>query len=139
MKTLTTVLIFLLVASFNSSGAQTLPGGFTAVQVAAGILKPVGMTFTPDGRIFVLEQNGGVRVVKNGTLLPTPLIKLKVNARGEGGLIGIVLDPNFSVNQYFYLYYSIPEGTRNRISRFKCNGDIAALSTEQIILNLDTR
>lgn len=141
MKTpyVTPLLIALLALGFNASDGQTLPNGFTALQVVTGISKPVGMAFAPDGRIFVLEQNGSVRVINNGALLPTPLIRLKVDARGEGGLIGIALDPNFSVNQYFYLYYSVPEGARDRISRFKCNGDLAALSTEQIILNLDAR
>jgi glucose/arabinose dehydrogenase len=135
----TLLLITLSIIGFNPSDGQTLPSGFTALQVVTGISKPVGMAFAPDGRIFVLEQNGAVRVIKDGVLLPTPLIRLKVDGRGEGGLIGIALDPTFSMNQYFYLYYSVPEGARDRISRFKCNGDLAALSTEQIILDLDTR
>src|SRR5688500_1693751 len=131
--------IFVVVVCLNPLAAQTLPNGFTAVPIATGIANPVATTFAPDGRIFITEQGGAVRIVKNGTLLSTPLIQLKVNTRGESGLIGIVLDPNFSTNQYMYLYYTLPDGTRDRISRFKCNGDLAALSTELVILNLDIR
>lgn len=130
-------LLLLQTLSLNIS-AQTLPEGFTAVQVVSGIIKPSAMAFTPDGRIFVAEQGGLVRVIKNGVLLPTPLIKVRVSAKGEGGLVGIAIDPNFTTNQYFYLYYTIPGNTRNRISRFKCNGDVASLSTENIVLNLDS-
>jgi glucose/arabinose dehydrogenase len=118
--------------------AQTFPEGFTTVQIATGIIKPSAMTFTPDGRIFVTEQGGAVRVIKNGTLLTTPLIKLRVSLRGEGGLVGITVDPNFATNQYLYLYYTLPDGSRNRISRFKCSGDVASLSSETVILSLDT-
>ena len=80
--------IVVLVVYFNQLTAQTLPNGFTAVEVARGIANPVAMTFAPDGRIFITEQGGAVRVVKNGTLLSTPLIQLKVNTRGESGLTG---------------------------------------------------
>lgn len=132
------IAVLLLLVNFYDLTGQTLPAGFTSVQVVSGLLKPAAMTFAPDGRIFIAEQDGYVRVVKNGALLSTPMIKLRVNLRGEGGLIGIALDPNFSSNQYLYLYYTLHGGARNRISRFKVSGDIASPSTEQIILNLDT-
>jgi glucose/arabinose dehydrogenase len=132
------LLFFLLIVTSNRSHAQSFPEGFTSVQVATGILKPTAMAFAPDGRIFIAQQDGAVRVVKNGSLLTTPLIKLRVNVRGEGGLVGIALDPNFATSQYMYLYYTLPDGSRNRISRFKCSGDLASLSSETVLLNLDT-
>ncbi|MBT1699017.1 PQQ-dependent sugar dehydrogenase [Fulvivirgaceae bacterium PWU4] len=119
--------------------SQTFPPGFTPVQVVTGMAKPAAMTFTPDGRILVTEQGGTVRVIKDGTLLPDPMIKLQVNSRGEGGLVGITVDPDFITNQYIYLYYTLPNGSHNRISRFTCNGNVAATSSEKIILELDPR
>ena len=97
------------------------------------------MAFAPDGRIFVAQKNGRVRIVKNGTLLATSFVQFTVNSLGERGLIGIALDPNFSENQYVYLYHTVP-GTplRNRVSRFTGNGDVAVAGSELILLDLDT-
>lgn len=133
------LLPFILVALFFnlSARAQTLPAGFSRVQVAGGISKPTTLAFAPDGRLFVAQQDGTLRVVKNGKLLATPFMKLSVNASGERGLIGLVFDPNFDQNKYLYVYYTLANGTRNRISRFTANGDIVVPGSEVIVLNLD--
>mgnify|MGYP003579681756 CR=1 FL=1 len=118
--------------------AQILPADFARVLVTNGISNPTAMAFAPDGRIFVAEQSGRLRVVKNNVLLPTPFIQLTVNASGERGLIGIALDPDFSNNNYIYLYYTVPIAPiHNRISRFTANGDIALAGSESIVLELD--
>lgn len=100
------------------------------------------MAFAPDGRIFVAQQTGSLRVIKAGTLLTTPFVSLTVSSTGERGLIGLAFDPDFLINQYVYLYYTVPSSgvgvaPFNRISRFTANGDVALASSEQIILNLD--
>ncbi|MBX9853231.1 MAG: PQQ-dependent sugar dehydrogenase [Cytophagaceae bacterium] len=117
--------------------AQTLPAGFSRVTVASGMNTPIVMDFAPDGRIFVGQQGGDVRVIKDGTLLPTPFVQVDVNFTGERGLIGIVLDPNFASNGYVYLCYTLPNGTANRISRFTANGDVALAGSKTDILTLD--
>ena len=117
--------------------AQSFPDGFSRVQVTNGISKPTVMAFAPDGRIFVAEQGGNLRVIKNGSLLSTPFISLSVNSAGERGLIGITLDPNFSANQYIYLYYTLPDASRNRVSRFTANGDVVVPGSEVVVLDLD--
>ena len=76
------------------------------------------MAFAPDGRIFVAQQSGQLRIIKNGTLLQQPFISLSVSSSGERGLLGIAFDPNFSSNNYIYLYYTLSSGANNRISRF---------------------
>jgi glucose/arabinose dehydrogenase len=118
--------------------SQTYPAGFAQSLVVNGISNPTVMAFAPDGRIFVAQQNGHLRIVKNGALLPTSFVQLTVNASGERGLIGIALDPDFSNNQFVYLYYTVP-GTpaHNRISRFTANGDVVLSGSENIILELD--
>jgi glucose/arabinose dehydrogenase len=130
-------LTFILLLSSRFLFAQTLPAGFSRVQVVTGISNPTVMAFAPDGRIFVAQQNGVLRVIKNNTLLATPFLSLSVNSSGERGLIGIALDPNFSSNQFIYLYYTLSNGTRNRISRFTGNGDVAVPGSEVVLLDLD--
>ncbi|QMU27500.1 PQQ-dependent sugar dehydrogenase [Adhaeribacter radiodurans] len=118
--------------------AQSFPAGFTQVLVTKGINKPTTMAFAPDGRIFVAQQRGEVRIVKNGELLPNYFMDLSVNSNGERGLIGLALDPDFTNNQYLYAYYTLADASRNRISRFTANGDEVVPGSEVVLLNLDT-
>ena len=92
--------------------AATLPAGFAETQVADG-LNPTTMTFAPDGRIFIWQKTGVVRIFKNGVLLTTPFIDihLKVNSFGDRGLLGVALDPNFSTNGFVYLLYTFESGS----------------------------
>ena len=135
----------LLFLSFAVLGlAQTFPSGFNRIRVgdAGGanpaIANPTVMAFAPDGRIFVGQQGGNLRVIKNNQLLTTPFVTLSVNASGERGLIGVALDPDFASNQFIYVYYTLNTSpARNRISRFTANGDVALAGSEVIILELD--
>ena len=77
-------LVLLLLCSLSSSSrAATLPSGFTETLVASGVPVPTAMAFAPDGRLFVTQQNGKLRVIKNGTLLATPFVTLTVDANLE--------------------------------------------------------
>src|SRR5262245_58402502 len=69
--------------------------GFNQVLVANGISNPTVMAFAPDGRLFVAQQTGALRIIENGILLGTPAIALNVNSSGERGLLGIAFDPDF--------------------------------------------
>ena len=96
------------------------------------------MELAPDGRIFVCQQGGALRVIKNGALLPTPFLTLNVDSSGERGLLGIAFDPAFSTNNFIYVYYTVTTTPRhNRVSRFTANGDVAVAGSETIILELD--
>ena len=118
--------------------AAVLPPGFTESLVVSGISNPTAMQFAPDGRLFVAEQGGRLRVIRNGALLPTPFLTVTVSSVGERGLLGVAFDPNFATNQFVYIYYTATTPTiHNRISRFTANGDVAAAGSETIILDLD--
>ena len=133
---LITLLVLLLAG--GATHAQTYPASFSQVQVVNGLSGPTAMVFAPDGRIFVTQQGGALRIIKNGVLLSTPFIQLTVDASGERGLIGIVLDPAFSTNHYVYLYHTIPGSpAHNRISRYTANGDVVLANSESVILDLD--
>src|SRR5689334_15197337 len=71
----------------------TLPAGFVETNVASGLNAPTRFEFAPDGRIFITQQGGQVRVVKNGQLLSTPFLSLNVDSSGERGLLGLAFDP----------------------------------------------
>jgi len=117
--------------------AATLPAGFTETAIT-GLSGPTAIEIAPDGRIFVCQQSGSLRVIKNGVLLPTPFVTLNVDPNGERGLLGIAFDPNFASNNFLYLYYTIPSTPRhNRVSRFTANGDVVVPNSEVIILELD--
>src|SRR5437773_8368355 len=108
------ILLFVcLTAIIPGANAQTYPTGFSQVQVANGITNPTVMAFAPDGRLFVAQQGGQLRVIKNGVLLTQPFITLSVNSSGERGLLGIAFDPGFSSNHYLYLYYTLSSGANN--------------------------
>jgi glucose/arabinose dehydrogenase len=136
LRVLTVILI--LLTGFDFARAQTYPPDFGQVLVSNGINNPTVMAFAPDGRIFVAQQAGALRVIKNNSLLPTPFISLTVSASGERGLLGIALDPDFPSNNYIYLYYTVPGSpAHNRISRFTANGDVVLAGSESIVLELD--
>lgn len=115
---------------------QILPKGFNVVLVTTGVSSPTAMAFAPDGRLFIAQQAGALRVIKNGKLLSQPFIKLSVNSRGERGLLGVAFDPAFNTNKYIYLYYTDSSGANNRISRFTAHGDIVVPGSEVVLLNL---
>lgn len=121
----------------SSTLAQSFPPGFSQVLIANGIANPTVMSFAPDGRIFIAQQNGVLRFIKNGTLQPYPFLTLNVHSSGERGLIGLAIDPQFEVNRYIYVYYTVASGAHNRISRFIANGDTVLAGSEQILLTLD--
>lgn len=129
-----TVLVLVVV---SATYAATLPEGFTETAIS-GLSNPTAMQIAPDGRIFVCQQGGALRVIENGVLLSTPFVTLSVDSSGERGLLGIAFDPNFATNNFLYLYYTVPSNPgRNRVSRFTANGDVAVPGSETIIWELN--
>ncbi len=122
----------------------SVPAGFTDALVASGMSWPTSIAVADDGRVFVDEQGGAVRVVKNGVLLPTPFVKLTVRGGGgaanEEGLVGLTLDPNFATNHFLYVYYTVPTSgnvaSHNRVSRLTANGDVAQPGSEKVLLEV---
>ena len=99
------------------------PGGELRLEpVLNGLNGPVSMAMAPDGRVFYNElRAGNVRIVDivNGAwqLRPTPFYHVDVGQVVDQGLLGLVLDPNFSTNHYVYIYYVTGDGTQNRLIR----------------------
>jgi len=87
--------------------------------VAENLEIPWEIAFAPDGRIFFTERVGNLRVIENGQLNPEPVISIDVGA-GEGGLLGLALDPSYEQNHFLYLYYTYSEFpfTYNKVVRY---------------------
>jgi glucose/arabinose dehydrogenase len=124
------------VSRVTFGGNVNQPAGFTRTTFVQGLgTTGTAMAFAPDGRLFICEQGGDLRVVKNGSLVSTPFVHVATTANGERGLLGVAFHPNFAVNGYVYLYYttSVPN---NRISRFTAVGDVAMAGSELPIVEL---
>src|SRR5437870_13128172 len=138
-----TILALVVATSFILVSARAiaanLPTGFTDAQVGGNLSgSPTAMAFAPDGRLFVCQQGGQLRVIKNGVLLSTPFVSLTVDSSGERGLLGIAFDPNFTTNHYLYVYYTVATSPiHNRVSRFTAAGDTAAPGSHAVILELN--
>ncbi len=96
---------------------------------------PWELVFIDEERALVTERPGRLRLIVNGELEPQPLLSLPLSGLGEGGLMGMVLDPDFAQNGHLYLMYTYRDGAafRNRISRFPWQGD--RVGAEQILLD----
>ena len=86
------------------------------VEVASGFVRPVHVTHAGDGsgRLFVVEQNGRIRVVKDGIVWPAPFLDIseRVSCCSERGLLSVAFPPDFALSkQYFYVNYTNADGT----------------------------
>ena len=108
---------------------------------------PTGIDWSPDGRMFILQKHGVIRVVRDGVLLPTPFLDIshKVNVTTDSGLLGIAFHPDFSNNGFVYLAYVFEQGGNpnddgpkiSRIVRVRAdpaNPDVAVPGSETVIL-----
>jgi glucose/arabinose dehydrogenase len=126
----------------SSAEAATFPTGFSGTLVGSGLSSPTAMAIAPDGRIFVTEKSGALRVVRNNALLLQPFLNVSVNTAGERGLLGVAFDPDFLSNRFVYVYYTTAAAPiHNRVSRFTAsasNPDVAQAGSEVPLLDLPT-
>jgi glucose/arabinose dehydrogenase len=121
-------------------GVRTQPAGFTrTTNYITGLSAATAFAQAPDGRIFVSQQGGAMRVVdSSGTLLTTPFMTLTVDSTGERGLLGVAFHPGFgNINNFVYAYYTVPGSPpHNRISRFRASGDMVMAASEEPLVDL---
>jgi glucose/arabinose dehydrogenase len=107
---------------------------------------PTGLAVAPDGRIFLLEKAGRVKIWKDGVLYGRPLLDIRdeVNSFVDRGLLGIALDPQFTKNGWLYLsyVYDPPGAARDgaeprtgRIVRYTVVGDVVRPNSARVILD----
>jgi glucose/arabinose dehydrogenase len=108
------------------------------VTLTNALTNPTAIGLAPDGRIFVAEQGGKLRVVKDGVLLPTPFLSVSVTSTNERGLLGVTFDPDFEENGWVYVYYTAASPVVNRVSRFTArasNPDVAEPGSEVVVFD----
>jgi glucose/arabinose dehydrogenase/fibronectin type 3 domain-containing protein len=147
------VVTFALIAGVFSCENAALADTFTDSGFATETIATLpsytlaGSAFAPDGRLFVWQKNGIVRIIKNGQLLPTPFINLssKVNTFDDRGFWGLAFDPQFSANGRVYMTYTYesggdpnsPNARTSRLTRVNvdpANPDVALPASEVTIL-----
>jgi glucose/arabinose dehydrogenase/PKD repeat protein len=139
----------LLAAAASRAGAQALVDSRLAFETVAQLppYEPVSLAWAPDGRLFIGQRSGVVRIVQNGTLLAQPFLDIRgrVNVAGDRGMLGLALDPAFAANGYVYVFYVYEEGTdpsstgpkTGRLTRFTAdpaNPNRALAGSERTIL-----
>lgn len=119
--------------------AATPIAGFKEQTVATGFNQPTAFAFAPDGRIFVAQKGGAIRIIKNGVVLANSFHQMaNISTGGERGLLGITFDPNFTSNNYVYVFHSSTSGGEHqRVSRLTANGDVST-GTETLLFRMDT-
>lgn len=128
---LPTLLLIFCLACGGSSNQAPPPAAKTLAltPVARGLTSPVDLQ-TPDdgsGRLFVVEQPGAIRIISNGSVLPTPFLDLApvVDFGGEKGLLGVAFHPSFTQNPRFYVNYDRLSGSQMQtvIAEFTVSAD----------------
>jgi glucose/arabinose dehydrogenase len=98
--------------------------------VASGLIVPWAIDFADDGRIFLTERIGNVRVIEDGELKEQPVFSTDVAKVGEAGMLGLALDPEFERNHLIYVYYTYVDekgSLWNRVVRLKEDSNRASL------------
>jgi glucose/arabinose dehydrogenase len=139
-----------------SQPAAAIPAGFTEQVVFSGLTRPTKMVFSPDGRVFVAQKNGLIKVFDSlSDTTATVFADLRANVYDyeDFGLIGLALPPNFPADPYVYISYSYDgviggsAPTYNdtcpvtgnckssaRVSRLQANGNVMT-GSEQVLIH----
>lgn len=120
--------------SFGISSEKFDPGRLTVTTVYDQLDQPMELEVAEDGRIFFIELNGEFRVFLPDTEEAILIYKFDVARRGEVGLIGLALDPDFANNGWVYLQYSPIGMTSQRTSRFTMQGNKLIKGSEKILI-----
>ncbi len=125
------------------AGVPSVTGtSIASVRVASGLSNPLHVAAPPldPRRVFVVEQDGRIRVIKDGILLPTAFLAIenKVRFGGEQGLLSVAFHPDYENNGRFFVYYNNTDGDIT-IARYQVSGnpDLADDTSEKILLTID--
>ena len=134
-----------------AQGTSAAPPPITPQPFVSGLSAPVEIAHANDssGRLFVVEQGGRIRVIRNGLLLSTPFLDLSaanggpVRTGGEQGLLGLAFHPAYASNGRFYVFYTRALGSDpgneiviQRFNRSPSNPDLADASSGSIVLTI---
>jgi glucose/arabinose dehydrogenase len=124
-----------------AGSAQSAPTTMRLEQVGERFRSPVHLTSPPgDARLFVVEQAGRIRIVKNGSVVSQPFLDIasRVQSGGEQGLLSMAFHPDFQSNGYFFVNFTDRSGD-TRVERFHADpaGDVADASSSRLVIAID--
>ncbi len=115
----------------TATAAPLLPVG-ELDNVVTNLSIPWELAFVDETTFLVTERSGTVRVVEDGQLRDEPVLRLDAVDRGEGGVLGLALHPEYPDQRVAFVYYTAGDG--NRVSRFDIADDLT-LSGERAIID----
>ena len=95
---------------------------------------PWALSFAPDGRLFFTERSGVIQVISQGVLQEPAYKQIEVSRKGEAGLLGIAIDPNFKTNQYLYVYHSYRNSNGKLLNKVIRLTDHQITATDPVII-----
>lgn len=134
-STLAAVAALLLAAPMHAAVcdgvSEASPGALTTVRVASGLVRPLFVVSPPGDvhRQFLVEQDGRIRIRKDGALLPTPFLDITaivlspadMGGGDEEGLLGLAFHPDYATNGWFFVYYT-NTSSNNQVVRYHVSG-----------------
>lgn len=111
----------------------------TAIQttvVTSSLSAPWGITSLPDGRLLITQKSGQLRIVTTTGTVSNPVTGLpSVNASGQGGLLGLCVDPNFATNRMVYWVFSenVSGGTLTAVAKGRLSDNESAIENATVI------
>ena len=133
----TTVFIVWLIVSQASGDEVVNPERFERSVICGNLVQPMEIEIAPDGRIFVIELGGVVKLIDPVSGQSSVVGTLTVTTAQENGLIGMALDPNFADNGWIYLQYSPPDFPGQHVSRFSFIANQIDLTTEKVLFTYE--
>jgi len=112
---------------------------FTKVVLKYKLDEPTEMAILPDSRIIFLERKGKVKLYDPAKDTLIVINTFNPGTKFEDGMLGLALDPNFSKNNWLYIYYAHPVKSANVLSRFVFNKDKIDMATEKELLEVATQ
>ena len=133
----------------NYAKARPEENRFTKVVLQEKLDEPMELSVLGDGRILFIQRKGEIRLYNTKTKELKTIAKLPVSTKyvskegkesmGEDGLLGLNKDPNFAQNHWIYLYYSVPEASKNVLARFELKGDELVMDSKKVLLDVATQ
>ncbi|MGF1485223.1 MAG: PQQ-dependent sugar dehydrogenase [Opitutales bacterium] len=128
----------LAVLGLSAPQAAALPTDFTKQTVVSGLSQPITLRTLPDGRMLVGQKGGEIRVFDPSGSVPVASSLFmeinNINSGNERGLLDLTLDPDYTTNGYFYVYYTPSSPQQARISRFTDTGSPASRLASEVVI-----
>ncbi len=146
MKGITTISILTLLVAGANASEDCRDAPFKEIRISlkpfvSGLSRPVYLTHAGGKRLFVVEQEGLIRVIEGGVLLDRPFLDIRdrVEWGGEKGLLSVAFHPRYQENGRFFVNYTARKGGRLKtiIAEYRASGGFAIRESERILLEIE--